>query len=105
MMVIYEVNLLVNESIYADFQIWLQQHVREMLQHPGFIRAYIFNEEQHDGDEKQKLTIQYQLMSRRDLDHYFEAYASNMLEEGVKRFGNSYSATRRIFDDVQFITK
>lgn len=40
-MVIYEVNLSIDEEIYEQFKSWLKSHVKEMLQFPGFIKAQI----------------------------------------------------------------
>jgi len=103
-MVIYEVNLTINRAIYSEFTLWLKEHVNEMLQFPGFIQASVFKLEEEISDQG-KLTIQYQLGSRADLDRYFTEFAPRMREEGIKRFNDKYSAERRIFEVQEIITK
>ena len=96
-MVIYEVNLNINSDIYSEFQLWLEEHIKEMLQFPGFIQASIFKPEQEDVSLQEKLTIQYQLETRDDLERYFTEFAPKMREKGIQRFQDQFSATRQIF--------
>ena len=104
-MVIYEVNLTIAGAIYAEFKLWLREHVNEMLRFPGFIQASIFKPEQDEITDKEKLTVQYQLESRGDLERYFTEFAPRMREEGTKRFNDQFSATRRIFEAQEIILK
>ena len=103
-MVIYEVNLAIDRDIYTEFQSWLTEHIKEMLQFPGFMQATLLEQEADDAAEQGKLTIQYQLKSRGELDTYLIKSAPKMREEGIKRFKDKFSATRRIFK-VQDILK
>ena len=102
---IYEVNLNINEDIYADFMFWLKDHVNEMLQFPGFMQASFFKEELDGASGIEKLTVQYQLDSKDNLDRYLTEYAPAMREDGIKRFNDKFSATRRIFEVQDIITK
>jgi antibiotic biosynthesis monooxygenase (ABM) superfamily enzyme len=104
-MIIYEVNLSIDKEIFSEFESWLNNHVREMLQFAGFIQAFILEEEQGESFDKQKLTVQYQLDSRDDLENYFVKFASKMREDGIKRFNTQFSATRRIFEIQSVIAK
>ena len=103
-MIIYEVNLNINREIYSEYKLWLMDHAKEMLQFPGFIQATLLKQEQDNVSEQEKLTIQYQLESREDLEKYFIEFAPKMREEGIKRFKDKFSATRRVFK-VQDILK
>ena len=103
-MIIYEVNLSIDKEIYSEYKSWLKEHVKEMLQFQGFIQASILKQEQDDVSEQEKLTVQYQLEGRDDLEKYFVECAPRMREEGIKRFQDKFSATRRIFK-VQDILK
>ncbi|OGV38526.1 MAG: hypothetical protein A3F46_04615, partial [Legionellales bacterium RIFCSPHIGHO2_12_FULL_42_9] len=85
-------------DIYAEFAVWLREHVKEMLQFSGFIQASIFKQEQDKGSDQEKLTVQYQIESRDDLQCYFTEFAAQMREEGIKRFKDKFSAERRIFN-------
>ena len=104
-MFIYEVNLTIDGDIFAEFKLWLREHVREMLLFPGFIQASIFKLEQDEINDQEKLTIQYQLESRDDLERYFTEFAAKMREEGIKLFKEQFSATRRIFEVQEIISK
>lgn len=104
-MVIYEVNLSIDEEIYAEYRVWLKAHVQQMVQFPGFIQACFFKPEQEGDTAHEKLTVQYQLESRDDLQTYFNEFASKMREDGINRFGNKFSAERRIFTVQEVILK
>lgn len=104
-MVIYEVNLVINANIYLQYQSWLKEHVKEMLQQPGFIQAIILKPETQDKLEQKTLTIQYQLDSRQSLDIYLKEFAPKMREQGIKLFNNQFSADRRIFEVEEIIEK
>ena len=104
-MVIYEVNLSIDKSIYSKYKLWLNDHIKEVLQLPGFVQAYLLKEEQNEVFDQHKLTVQYQLESRSDLERYFTEFAAKMREEGTKLFGEKYSATRRIFETQVVILK
>jgi antibiotic biosynthesis monooxygenase (ABM) superfamily enzyme len=104
-MVIYEVNLAIDEGIYTEFRLWLKEHVNEMLQFPGFIQASIFKPELNEASDQEKLTIQYQLENMDDLERYFTEFAAKMRAEGIKRFSDKFSATRRVFKVEEIISK
>ena len=103
-MIIYEVNLSIDRGIYDEYKSWLIEHVKEMLQFPGFIQASLLKQEQDDPSDQEKLTVQYQLESRDDLEKYLIECAPKMREEGIKRFKDKFSATRQVFK-VQDILK
>ena len=92
-MVIYEVNLTLEDEIAADFHAWLMEHVAEMLTFDGFRDAKLFRVE---DESFHRLTVWYTVESRDALDRYFNGAASRMREDGLKRFGGRFQATRRI---------
>lgn len=104
-MVIYEVNLLINANIYNEFQLWLKEHAKEMLQFPGFIEAHILRPENEDTESQKKLTVQYQIDNQSSLTIYFNQFAPKMREEGLKRFKDKFSAERRIYEVQERILK
>ncbi len=104
-MVIYEVNLNINREIYAEFVLWLKDHVKEMLQYPGFMCANLLKEEQDDGFGQEQLTVQYKLENRKHLENYFTEFAPKMRDKGIKRFNEKFSASRRIFNIEDVIEK
>ena len=104
-MVIYEVNLDIDEDIYAEYEIWLKDHIQKMLQFPGFIQATLLKEERGEGSAQEKLTVQYQLENRAALDRYFTEYAPQMRGDGLKLFQNKFNAERRVFNAQETFLK
>ncbi len=107
-MVIYEVNLSIDADVYADYMVWLKEHVKEMLQFPGFIQVSLFEQEskEPDGDfSQEKLTVQYQIEDRDSLEKYLTEFAPKMRGEGINRFKDKFSADRRIFNVQDIILK
>lgn len=103
-MVIYEVNLNINKEIYAEFELWLKDHIKEMLQFPGFIQACLLKPEEDEAFTQEKLTVQYQLENKESLERYFTEFSAKMREEGIRRFKDQFSATRRILAVEEVIT-
>lgn len=104
-MVIYEVNLLIEEDVYNQFQSWLKVHAKEMLQFPGFIQAHILKPENEDIQTQKKLTVQYQVDNKNSLTNYFNQFAAKMRDEGLKQFKGKFSAERRIYEVQEYIPK
>lgn len=94
-MVIYEVNLSVPPGLAGEFHGWLQSHLQDMLQLPGFQRADLYAV---DGVESNaaRWTVHYRLSSARALDDYLRDHAQRMRAEGTDRFGAKLSASRRV---------
>lgn len=98
-MVIYEVNLTIKNEIFNDYYNWLVEHIEIMLQFRGFRKAEIAKEiiPPNNINDTTKLTVHYSIENESDLDHYLNNYASSMRDDGIKKFGDKFSATRRIF--------
>ena len=58
-MIIYEVNLTIDGSIYPQFSVWLKKHVKDILEVPGFVQASILKPENEPINSKEKLTVHY----------------------------------------------
>lgn len=95
-MIVYEVNLIVRNEIVEKFKAWLHSHVMEMLDFDGFDDAELVPIEQHDKDS-QLLTVRYFVESQKKLDDYIENHAEKMRADGLEKFPNQFSATRRIY--------
>lgn len=96
--VIYEVNLSFDPAIAVEFDDWLTRHVAEMLALPGFQSARILSPDRQPGDEQITRTTQYELDDRAALDRYLDTDAERMRADGVERFGDRFSASRRILE-------
>lgn len=97
--VIYEVNLVPEPAIEGEFDDWLHEHVRDMLALPGFIDATISRVEQADGPAAR--TVHYELQDRAALEQYLAEHAPRMRQHGIDRFGERFTATRRILVEGQ----
>ena len=96
-MIVYEVNIEVRDETYADYRAWLVPHVEHMLALPGFVAAEIL--EQRDPPPTRgtrALNVQYRLVDEAALQRYLTEHAPRMREEGLRRFGDAFTATRRV---------
>lgn len=93
-MIIYEVNLLIDPEISESYLVWLAPHVDDMLNFTGFVSAELFEVE---TDEKWcAYCVQYRVESRAHLQNYFDTHAAAMRDDGICRFGDKFTASRRI---------
>jgi len=105
-MVIYEVNLLIDNEIYSDYKSWLDEHILEMLKIPGFVDATVLRpkmDDERNTKDKTSVTVQYQLESAEDLEKYLQEYAPKMRGDGINRFEGRFSATRRVLEVEEVI--
>lgn len=98
MSMIYEVNLEVHPDIARDFADWLPGHVEAVLELPGFVDAEIASEEGESGDHP-AWSVRYRLIDREALDHYIDEHAESMRAQATERFGDKFSASRRILKE------
>ena len=101
-MVIYEVNLTVNNSIFHEYYEWLMHHIKDMLQFRGFQKAEVAKEITNE-DDVTKLAVRYTLENEQALESYLNHHAQAMRQDGIQRFGNQFSASRRVFIDAAVI--
>jgi len=96
-MILYEVNIDVRDAAYADYRAWLAVHVEHMLALPGFVAAEIFERREPPAPEGMRgLAVHYRLLDEAALERYLSTHAGRMREEGVRRFGDAFTATRRV---------
>lgn len=93
---IYEVRLAADPAVAHEFDLWLADHVRRMLELPGFYDARVIRAD--DGpDGRRRRLVRYRLRDRRALDAYLERHAPAMRRDGLERFGDAFSAERDIY--------
>ncbi|MBE2210753.1 MAG: DUF4286 family protein [Xanthomonadaceae bacterium] len=96
-MIVYEVNLEIDAALRDAYLPWLQAHVAEMLRFDGFAAATI----EHVVDPapaagRFALCVRYRVRDQACLDDYFARHSARMREDGIARFGDGFSATRRV---------
>ena len=95
-MVLYEVNLSVQNDILPEYTQWLGNHIEEILKIQGFTGAHFWKNESQEEFECTLLTCHYTLKTRNDLQNYLDRHAKALREDGLKRFPGKFKATRRI---------
>jgi hypothetical protein len=94
--IVYEVNLRVRHEIAAAYRAWLGPHVDEMLALPGFDGAQVFSVRDGDDAETTAMCVQYRLRDADALERYLHEHAPRLRAEGAARFGDGFSAQRRV---------
>ena len=92
---IYEVTLSVDREIVDAFDEWLANHVREMLEIPGFLKAESFEIEDDEQGRPRRVT-HYYLASDEDLEEYLAGPANAMRQSGIALFSDRFEASRRV---------
>jgi quinol monooxygenase YgiN len=92
---IYEVSLEVDPAALAQFDPWLEQHVQEMLRIEGFLSADIRREDE-EGPRPTRV-VQYRMRDEEALETYLSEHAEAMRQQGLERFGDSFSASRKTY--------
>ncbi len=92
---IYEVTLVIERDIVEPFDSWLADHIEEMLAIPGFLKANVFALEDDEQGRARRVT-QFYLESENHLEQYFVGRAEQMRQVGIDRFGDRFSASRRV---------
>lgn len=103
-MLIYEVNLVLQDSIRKDFMKWLFVHIDDMLKIKGFNKAEVFEDQSgsslnitcNNDLSNYLVSVQYQVNSLEDLKKYFDLDAVRMRGDAINLFGEKFSATRRV---------
>ena len=102
--VIYEVNLLIDEDV-MNLVAWLKRTCRKCLL-MGLLRTTLRRCLPTDKavlSGKRRAVASYVLESRAHLQDYFDVHAARLRGDGVNRFRGKFSATRRIFTNMEKI--
>jgi antibiotic biosynthesis monooxygenase (ABM) superfamily enzyme len=95
--IVYEVNLVVQRRIEAEYRAWLAGHIDEILALPGFLGAEVFERvEPVAGPDEFALCVHYRLAGAAALAEYFAEHAPRLRADGVDRFGGGFRADRRV---------
>lgn len=92
-MIVYEVNVTLEEEIREHYLLWLEEHIKSMLKFSGFLSASLL----YDMDCPLKVTVVYRIKNENALKIYMASAAPTMRRQAVDRFGDRFSITRRVF--------
>jgi hypothetical protein len=93
--VLYEVSLEAEAGIETAFDTWLRDHIADVMQFEGFLSAEILDDATPPPEGRVRRIVQYRLRNQAALDAYLRDHAPRMQQQGVERFGNRFTATRR----------
>lgn len=95
-MTVYEVTVDVDRAIAADYLQWMHAHVAQMLALPGFDSASCYERTDADDGSRRTFVIVYRMRDQAALDAYLSDHAAAMRADAVRRFGQRFSASRRV---------
>ncbi|MGI9276519.1 MAG: DUF4286 family protein [Endozoicomonas sp.] len=99
-MIVYEVNCLVNQSIFEKFKEWLPSHIKLLLAIEGFISAETYQILEDDQLSRKNntlgISIRYYLKDEKTLSNYIKNHAEKLRKEGKDQFGSQFTAYRRV---------
>jgi hypothetical protein len=106
--IIYEVNLKIENSISDEYKSWLQKHCREVISVDGFKFVEWYQRDPIDeglpaDPNHTYLTLFYHVENRQSLERYLKEFAPKFRQDGVNRFGNKFTAHRRILTFIQHV--
>lgn len=90
--ILYEVVITVSSEIRSDYLAWLRLHMAQMLEFDGFTAAEMFFNRENENE----VTCHYRLRDQQAMQDYLAGPAKEMRADGVKQFGDKFSASRRI---------
>lgn len=89
--------LRVEAAIAGDCRAWLEHHLREMLALPGFLDARLSRQDEPAAPAGEVVfCCHYRLRDAAALADYLRDHAARMRADGVARFGDRFSASRRV---------
>jgi len=100
-MVIYNVTLNVDDDIHHKWLEWMQkEHIPEMLS-TGLFTGYRLCRLLDVDDNGTTYSAQYSCKNLLDYNTYKEQYAPKMQQEGLRRFGEKFTAFRTLMEVVE----
>ena len=94
-MIIYEVNLSVNNSIYDKYRKWLNNHIDKMLTFKGFYKHKLYMISSNHLNQKE-ICIHYYIKSIKYYDLYIQNNSKKMRNNNVDKFINQINISRRV---------
>ncbi|MBT8288878.1 MAG: DUF4286 family protein [Flavobacteriaceae bacterium] len=93
-MIIYNVTIQVDDSIHEAWLEWIKEHIPQVLSTGRFVEAKLTRvlvDEEMGGTI---YSVQYKARSRKHLDEYYEKYADQLRQDGMRRFADKMLAFR-----------
>lgn len=103
-MYIYNVTINIDDSIHGEFLTWIKEHIPLVLATGKFTEARLVQvlvEEEMGGTT---YAVQYTAKTKEDLEAYYAEDATQLREEGMRKFADKMLAFRtelRVIEDFK----
>lgn len=87
-MYIYNITLNIDKSIHAEWLIWIESHITDVLATGKFASAKLTEVLVKDEDGASTYSIQYRVKTREDLDSYYQFDADKLRNDGLLKFAD-----------------
>ena len=87
-MIIYNVNLNIENSVHSEWRKWINDHISEVLGTGLFLKAVFSTVLTEDTEGVTTYSVQYHAHSKSALETYQTQYAQELQSKGVKCFGD-----------------
>ena len=87
-MYIYNITINIDDSVHAEWLVWVQEHIQKVLATGHFLSAkmtQVLIEEEMGGHT---YSIQYTAKNREDLDAYHANEAEKLQQEGLLKYAD-----------------
>lgn len=98
-MIVYVVELEMDDALRDEYLTWLDEHVRQMLALPGFTGAEVLvRSDPPPPPGRFIVQAHYRLRDREAWEGYLAHHAPRMREAGLARFGQRVRASRTLLE-------
>jgi hypothetical protein len=93
-MYIYNVTVNIDDSAHAEWLVWIQNHITEVLDTGKFTSAKLTQVLVEEDMGGKTYSIQYAANSRAQLDSYYNLHADELRVKAAKKFADKMLAFR-----------
>lgn len=104
-MIVYVVQAEVDLEVASAYETWLNGHIPEVLAAPGFVKAELLLDSDVAVAGRRMFCVHYYVQTQTDLENYLRDRAPALREDGLKRFPDRFTATRRVWLDAKTFQK
>lgn len=97
---LYEVRVLVPQSLINAFSEWLKVHINDMTNLPYFLEAETAHGESLDHPHMHLCVVRYTLRTRQDLQVYLEQDAAKMRSQLPSQFQHQIQFSRGVITQI-----
>ena len=97
-MIIYEVNIKINRSLYKEYINWLDLHIKLILRNDAFIKSekFLCNK----TETSIYISVHYFVSSIEKLNYYIKHESQEMRDEGIQKFPSGIVIKKRILESL-----